>query len=264
MNATHPTPYSELNDVLQELVAGVTAILEDRLRGLWLIGSFASGDHDAHSDVDFLAAVGEDLPLETLAALQEMHGRIYAGSSPWSKRLDGSYVPTRVLKRRDPTRTKLPYLDNGCRVFVASAHCNRLVIRWMVREQGVALAGPDAKTLIDPIPVEEMQEEVRAEMHEWAEEMLQLPDPVDNGHYQPYAVLSFCRMLHTVETGGIASKPEAAVWACGALHARWRGLVDRALVARSDPARRAREQANAGDVRRTHEFVAYALARVGA
>lgn len=264
MNPAHPTPHSELNDVLEQLVAGVSAVLEDRLRGLWLIGSFAGGDHDAHSDVDFLAAVDEDLPLETLGALQDMHARIHAGDTAWSKRLDGSYVPTRILKRRDPAHTKLPYLDNGSRAFVASAHCNRLVIRWMVREQGLALVGSDARTLIDPIPVDEMREEVRLEMREWAEEMRELPDPVADPRYQSYAVLSFCRMLYTVETGRVASKPEAAAWARGALDARWRGLVERALTARSNPARHARERANATDVGPTHEFVAHALARVGA
>src|SRR5687768_14968259 len=51
-----PTIYAELNDVLRELVEGVQAILGDNLCGTYLQGSFAVGDADEHSDVDFIVA----------------------------------------------------------------------------------------------------------------------------------------------------------------------------------------------------------------
>jgi hypothetical protein len=49
-----PTAYPELNATLAELVAGATSILGENFCGAYLQGSFAIGDADEHSDVDFL------------------------------------------------------------------------------------------------------------------------------------------------------------------------------------------------------------------
>ena len=45
-----PTPYSDLNDVLRELLAGAREALGANFCGLYLQGSFAVGDADEHSD----------------------------------------------------------------------------------------------------------------------------------------------------------------------------------------------------------------------
>jgi predicted nucleotidyltransferase len=50
-----PTPYPELNRVLKALVEGIQSILKDNFVGAYLQGSFAVGDFDIHSDVDFIA-----------------------------------------------------------------------------------------------------------------------------------------------------------------------------------------------------------------
>ena len=52
-----PTPIAELNAVLQELVASVRATLGTNFIGAYLQGSFAIGDWDADSDVDFSIAI---------------------------------------------------------------------------------------------------------------------------------------------------------------------------------------------------------------
>ena len=49
-----PTPYPELNSVLEDLVASVKATLGEAFVGAYLQGSFAVGDFDRHSDVDFI------------------------------------------------------------------------------------------------------------------------------------------------------------------------------------------------------------------
>jgi predicted nucleotidyltransferase len=58
---THPTPYPNLNDVLRELVESVQAVLSNNFVAACLQGSFAVGDFDRHSDVDFIIAVEEEL-----------------------------------------------------------------------------------------------------------------------------------------------------------------------------------------------------------
>jgi hypothetical protein len=53
------------------------------------------------------------------------------------------------------------------------------------------------------------------------------------GH-QAFVVLTLCRLLYTLETGAVASKPAAASWAVGALGERWAGLIKRACAGQHD------------------------------
>src|SRR6201999_2971249 len=100
--------------------------------------------------------------------------------------LEGSYVPAAILRRwsaepRDPPgETRGPdwgdpgtsgspargypfwYLDHGSKVLVRSEHDNTRVVRWCLREKGITLAGPDPKSLIDPVAPEALKAEVRA------------------------------------------------------------------------------------------------------
>jgi predicted nucleotidyltransferase len=210
MSAPRPTPFPDLNAVLHEFGAGVQTVLGDRFVAAILLGSFAIGDFDVHSDVDFIVALEEDVPEKCLAELQAMHARICDLDSHWAKHLDGSYVPRRILRRHDPTRTQLLYLDNGSRELVRSEHCNTLVVRCIAREYGVTLAGTDAKSLIDPVPVDALRREVATTMHAWAREIRADPEAMNNRRYQPYAVLSYCRMLYTLHAGTIVSKPTSS------------------------------------------------------
>ncbi|HEY7984019.1 MAG TPA: nucleotidyltransferase domain-containing protein [Ktedonobacterales bacterium] len=49
-----PTPDADLNAVVGALVDGARTVLGANFRAAYLQGSFAVGDWDAHSDVDFL------------------------------------------------------------------------------------------------------------------------------------------------------------------------------------------------------------------
>lgn len=148
-----PTRYPELNDVLRELVDGVRAILDANFVGAYLQGSFAVGDADRHSDVDFVVVTDGDPDQTEEAALQELHARLFTLDVPWAQHLEGSYVPKDLLRHADPARAKFLYLDNGAGELIRDNHCNTAVVRWSLREHGVVLAGPDPKLLIDAVPV---------------------------------------------------------------------------------------------------------------
>ena len=45
--------------LLAEVRAGLSAIYGDRLRGMYLYGSYARGEQDAESDVDVLVVLNE-------------------------------------------------------------------------------------------------------------------------------------------------------------------------------------------------------------
>jgi len=254
-----PTPDRELNWVLRELLTSIQAILGDNFIAAYLQGSFALGDWDTYSDVDFLVAIDHEICEADLASLQAMHARIYKLESNWAMHLEGSYIPKEILRRADPARTPLQFLDNTSWKLIPSDHDNTLVVRWVVREFGIMLAGPDPKTLIGPVSANDLRQEVLATMRGWAEMLFAEPDQMNNRWYQPFAVLGYCRMLYTLYTGTVGSKPAVARWAKDALDGRWSGLIQRAWDERPYPSLKVRQPADAGDFKLTLEFIAYAL-----
>ncbi|MCA1558198.1 MAG: nucleotidyltransferase domain-containing protein, partial [Acidobacteria bacterium] len=191
-----PTPYSDLNDVLRELVKSVEGALGKNFIGACLQGSFAIGDFDRDSDVDFIVAVEEELSDDEVNALQIVHERIYNLDCAWAQHLEGSYFPENIL--RDYSQSGLPlwYLDHGSRALVRSNHCNTVVVRWVVREHGVPLAGQNPATLVDPVPVEILRRDILQTISGWGHEILAEPGRFSNRFYQGYIVLNYCRMLH--------------------------------------------------------------------
>jgi predicted nucleotidyltransferase len=255
----HPTRFPDLNEVLTALVARARARLGEQLVAAYLSGSFALGDGDADSDVDFMFVVENDIDDATTgAALQEIHREIYSMPSEWARHLEGSYIPRAVLRQHADTGQPLFYIDNGSRTFERSTHDNTRVVRWVTREHGVTLYGPEPRLLIDPVPEAVLKGEVRAVMRDWGDVMRADPDQVDTAWYQPFAVLSYCRMLHTLVSGRITSKPAAVRWALQTLDPVWGDLISQAWADRSGQWARVRERARPGSVARTLAFIDFA------
>ena len=263
MLTPNPTPFPDLNAVLSEWLSAIRTVLGDDFIGAYLQGSFAVGDFDADSDVDFLVAVRAELTDAQLSGLQSLHARIYDLHSPWAKHLEGSYFPEDALRRCDPAGAQPWYLDNTSKVLVRSSHDNTLVVRWVTREHGITLAGPDPRTLIDPVAADNLRREILGMMHEWAEEIFASRSSIDNRWAQPFAVLSYCRMLHTLRTGTVRSKLAGAQWAKEALNSEWAGLIERAWNERPDPSLKVRQPARPDDMRLTLDFIRYALIEAG-
>jgi len=255
----NPTPYPELNFVLQDLVASLQQILGEIFIGAYLQGSFAVGDFDQHSDVDFIVVLNTQLSDEQVDALQIMHEQIYHHRTRWARHLEGSYFPKEVLRNGTGLGQKLWYLDNGSRSLEKSTHCNTLLVRWVVREQGVVLSGPSPKTLVDPIPAADLREEMRAVITDWGQEILDHPDRYNNRFYQAFIVLSYCRMLHDLINGFPGSKLAGAEWAKTNLAPSWIDLINGTWTGRPNPGISVRQPADPDDFERTLAFVSYVI-----
>jgi hypothetical protein len=109
------------------------------------------------------------------------------------------------------------YLDNGITTIERSVHDNQWHIRWVLRERGIALLGPEANLLLDPIPVESMRAEITVTMRRAADDFAtEIDGPLTtwtSRFGQSFAVLSYCRMLHTLRTGAVKSKLADMKWA---------------------------------------------------
>jgi predicted nucleotidyltransferase len=250
------TQFPELDGVLAELVAGVRAVLGPNLVGAYLHGSFAVGGADEWSDADFLIVTGEPLAERDRPALDELHRRLFALPGHWPKHLEGSYVDRELLRRPDPTRTKLLFLDHGSQELVWDNHCNTAYVRWAFREHGIALDGPPPAELVDPVSPDVLREEARARLPEWVE----WAESIErwNRWYGPYLVLGLCRVLWTIEHGTVVSKQEAGERAIGELDPEWRSLIQASLDDRPDPVGRWYAPAPPGEAERVLAFVRYA------
>lgn len=260
MPITPPTPFPELNAVLNSFVAGVQKALGANFVAAFLQGSFAVGDFDRHSDVDFLVVTEEDISDAHVQALQTLHAAIFALDSEWARHLEGSYFAGNVLNRPESVgRDALWYLDNTHSSLTRSLHDNAWVVRWVTREYGIVLAGPEPKTLLAPIDETALRDEVRQAMRDWGAQLAASPEQMNNQWCWPFAVLSFCRMRQTLETGTIESKLAGARWGQQHLDARWTGLIQRAWELRPNPSEKVRLPADSGDVEQTQDFIRDAL-----
>jgi hypothetical protein len=238
----------------------VESLLGEELIGIYLQGSFALGDFDLHSDVDFIAVIERDLTPSQVGALQEVHGRIHDLNSRWAKHLEGSYFSRATVLTAPRRGDLLWYLDNGARTLIRSDHCNTLLVRSIVREQGIALAGPPPETLIEPVPPEALRGEIYTTINEWGQDILRDPSRINNRFYQAFVVLNYCRMLHDLQRGQAGSKLAGAEWMVySGLAGEWVGLIERSWTRRSNPANWVGMPADPDDFGATLEFMRYAM-----
>jgi hypothetical protein len=215
---------------LKRLLEGAQEALGSRFLGLYLHGSLTNGDfRPARSDIDFVVAVTEEISEEMRAALEAMHARLAACGLKWAKRWEGSYIPRDALRRHDPARCRFPAVRvDGS--FGIDRHGSEWIIqRHVLREQGIALAGPSPKTLIDPLTPDALRQAARAALEEWWRPMLADPARLRSREYQAYAALTMCRALYTIQCGAVVSKSAAARWAQETQGERWSALLERAL-----------------------------------
>src|SRR6516164_7065938 len=87
-----PTPYSDVNAVVHELLPSLHAILGAQLAGMYLVGSLALGDFDPQeSDLDLILVTVGTLADERIAALRDLHQSFDHSASTWAARVDAVY-----------------------------------------------------------------------------------------------------------------------------------------------------------------------------
>jgi hypothetical protein len=231
------TPYPALDGVLRHLLAGSRRILGDDFYGMYLFGSLTSGGFDAEtSDIDFAVVTRAAVDAATEAALGQLNQEIQAAGAPWAGKLEGSFLPIDVFADPPPAAALYPTIGMGGRFGRDHKGIERALQRHLLREDGIVLAGPEPKSFIAPVNADALRQETLEVLRDWWAPQLDDPTRLRKRGYQAYAVLTMCRALYTLETGRLASKPDAAHWALQRLPVQWHGLIDRALAWRADDA----------------------------
>jgi hypothetical protein len=253
-----PTSWPAVDRAVERLLDGVVQILGGDLVGLYLHGSLGLGDFDpASSDVDVLVATAGPLPGPVVERLRRLHGALRAEGG-WAARLEVVYLPLATLRRFDPGDAERYPVGASDREFALGRQGPTWVLdRWVAREHGLVVAGPDPRQLIDPISPEQLRAAVRASLaRHWTLEGTDVAW-LRPRNYQAFAVLSMCRVLHALKHGTLVSKPLAAAWASRRLGPPWAAQVQRALGWRSD------QRIDDGHLPETLAFVAHTLALAG-
>ena len=183
--------------------------------GIYLVGSIASGDFDLDSDVDFLVVTNTELTEANMKSLQDIQIKIHDIDCYPAKHLEGSYISISDLNNWSVVgEKKLYYFDNGSTTYEFSTHDNQWHVRWILRERGITLIGQRPETILQPIPLDKLSSEIKTAMLQVMklfEDEIDRPLSFFNSRFgQSFAVLTYCRMLHTLHTGTVQSKKAAS------------------------------------------------------
>jgi hypothetical protein len=263
-----PTPYPEVNAILDVLLSEVRSLLGDQFVGMYLYGSLTTGDFNRESDVDYIVVTKDAVSDEFFAALDAMHQRIATMDAWCATQLEGSYIPREALRQYDPVRALHVHIDRGegerlHRMHLEDPLLSRawsggwVILRHTLRERGITLAGPPPDILIEPVSPTELRKAVVLLLVGWTAPILDDPTQIENRGYQAYTVLTICRILYTLQNGSVVSKAVAARWAQETLEGRWGQLIERARSGREN----SQLKADPDNVATTLDFIGYALVR---
>ena len=221
-------------------------------------GSFALGAGDLHSDCDFLVATRSRPGAGQEAELRALHDEIPTRSGHWPHDIEGSYAPVDELADVSHLGREWLFNNHGQRTLEWDDHCNRAYTRWILRERGITLAGPEPMSWMAPVPPATLRRESATALPTLLADLATWLDIDALAWGQRYAVVTACRILFTADTAEVASKPGALEWAQWRLDPRWRPLLtqvrdDRALGFVPD------QRPSPGSAAAARAFVEYAV-----
>lgn len=254
----HPTNYPDVNALLAAILAGLQAVLGDKLVGLYLFGSLTTGSFvPGVSDIDLLAVTQDDIDAQDFQALDALHTRLLAAYPAWDNRLELLYLSRAALATFRTQISQIAVISPGEPFNIKDAGMDWLSNWYMVRTAGRTLYGPDPTTLIGPISQADFVQCIRDYVAYWQTEI----DHVKTRRDQSYAILSLCRAYYTIRHGQQVSKQHAAAWAKEQFP-QWADLIDQATTWRLDKAYHNADTAGTQPI--TKRFVTFMAEQINA
>ncbi|MGI8927544.1 MAG: aminoglycoside adenylyltransferase domain-containing protein [Tepidiformaceae bacterium] len=221
---------AEVTHLLDAVVGAVSTVLCEELLGVYVRGSLATDDFVPEtSDVDTLMVTERPVTEAEFALLAAMHADLARLPSAYANRLEAAYIGREALRRFQPGLSH-PTLGQGETLLMTEHREHWVLERWVVREHGITLVGPQPRTLIDPVSRDQIRAAVRSRLQQWAGWVTEQDAPgwVAHPGLQAYIVETMCRALHALSCGEPTSKAAAVGWALESLPAEWRPLVAQA------------------------------------
>lgn len=212
---------------LDHLAKELQANLGPNVRGLYVYGSLTQNTFDVRrSDVDCVAVIRRRLSPAVESRLRAGLRRLRT-RHPWMRRLQLSILIQRELLRCNGDG----WLYQFGRLSRSGSDGNPII--WAnILESGRVVFGTDPHSFVPPITPALMRAALEREVGYLRAELVTKRASVwrSRGAYRRYATLTACRILYTLETGRVASKRTAAVWALRRLPSVHRAIVRRAIA----------------------------------
>lgn len=186
---------AEVSTQLSEVVGVIERHLEPTLLAVHLYGSAVDGGLKPHSDIDLLVTVTVRLDETTRRALINdlLETSASPGESEILRAVAGIFEPATI--------------DIDLAILLTKA-----------REHSVALVGPAAEELFDPVPEQDLFEALNETLTLWN-------SPPDWAGDERNVVLTLSRIWYSAVTGKIAPKDVAADWAMERLPAQYQPVI---------------------------------------
>ena len=225
------TQYSNINELIDQLLLRMKSILGEKLVGLYLEGSLIIGDFDPNiSDIDLVAALSADIDDRKFEALQKMHQDFATAHQEWDDRIEVCYITVDALKTVKSRTTMIVNISPGEPFHRVESNKEWLMNWYITRERSKTLFGPEPKTIIEAISKEEFIHAVQEHAKKWTE---YIKDTEHARKKQAYAILTMCRALYAYKNGDQVSKKRAALWVQKQLP-EWSSLIQNALLWREE------------------------------
>jgi hypothetical protein len=203
----------EIQDLCADFLDGLSAVLGQKLFGVYLLGGWAFPEGTARGDVDLHVIVEEPLNEQEKSAVVELHSSMASeypslvgeGLDAWYFLLDDARATT------PPThQLETEVIDKSWALHRAHIHGGHCIV----------LRGPDPRELYPQAPWEEVADALQGELRFVAEHL---------GDHPAYCVLNLCRLMYSHQTRDVVtSKYRSALWARDALPEK-RPCIDAAM-----------------------------------
>jgi hypothetical protein len=221
------------------------------LVGLYVYGSFATGDFEPRvSDIDLIAVLRDAPDVALVRRLDRMHEDLVRAEPEWRDRIEVDYVSARGLAHCRTRSTTIVRISPGEPLHMIEAGRDFLLDWYPARRDGISLEGPPLDSIVPPIPEAEYLEEVRTYLAGFRNRF----DDDASARSQAYAILTMCRGVAALRFGERLSKREAGA-RIRREFPRWSDLIDRALRWR-DRQSSPDQPDGAATVRETRAFIA--------
>lgn len=216
--------------VAEALAASIQGMLGNDLVGIYLSGSMVTGGFDPGvSDLDLVVVTAIEADRIDLAGLERMHREFVQQRPDWSDRIEAVYIGHRTLRSFRTSTDRLAVISPGEPLHLRDDAAMLWLQNWyLIRETGLALAGPAASEIV---PAIRWREFVDATTRYARDLSTRIEGEVSSGGLA-YALLTICRAYMTARTDRHVSKHEAAALVSELVpESAW--LIEAALRARS-------------------------------
>lgn len=222
------TQYPLIDTLIDQLKTRVQAELGEKLTGLYLYGSATAGDFDAQlSDIDLMAVVKSEISHGDFAHLKKMHDQLAAEYPDWKDRIEVVYVTVDSVKNFKNVKSESLLICPGDPLHVKEFGIEWLINLYVIRQNGISVLGPDAKTLIPDISLAEYKEAIKHKAISW-QDVLDEYTPLSTRGSVAYAIFTLCRAMYSYEHGEQASKIQSAQWVISQFP-EWKEVINNAI-----------------------------------